>query len=486
MPITFTQIHQSTNNFSGGTIPINASFTGNLLAIECTTKTEYETTQQIVGYLYQFNGAVQKAYAIKSGKDVIRLELPETTRLMFLPTGYLSDSYTLTLGYTNVGTVIDGSNSVSVPEELLELPVRVTDIEENIADITTGLEGLVSTATSQAHRITALEESTSSPTWESIPDKPLVFPPDTHNQAIGSIVGLSDALLDIDVSITDLTSRVNDLEAATPSSSSGSAILNVLTANTTLEANKGYLSNTANLLCTLPFAPTSGDRIRLSTGNVSLSVKHGNSSQQVLNNNTLTTVGVDNGIILKPYADIELVFVGSNLWKTAYRARTINNFTPATVGSTVSNRAYTATAPTPSNGTLVSGMNNGIKTTGALTNGYLSNVTTGDILLTFADSIVVDQIRLCNGQANNGAGINDPYAVRDITVFAGSTDTAENLGLYTFGNTSPTEETKTITPNTSPSNTFLLRVNSVTPRMIGILELEVWGKVQTGGEVVAN
>jgi hypothetical protein len=194
--ITFTQIHQSTNNFNAGTIPINVSFVGNLLAIECTTKPEYVTTQQTVGYLYQFNGNVQKAYAITSGKDVIRLELPETTRMMFLPTPYLSDNYTLTLGYTNVGTVIDGSNSVSVPEELLALPVRVSDLEASQDANETHFDDLELADTELGNRVAVLEGSVSSPSWESIPDKPSSFAPSSHNHSISEVTGLTDAVAD--------------------------------------------------------------------------------------------------------------------------------------------------------------------------------------------------------------------------------------------------------------------------------------------------
>jgi hypothetical protein len=332
MSITFTQIHQSTNNFNAGTIPIDVTFTGNLLAVECSTKPEYATTQQTVGYLYQFNGNVQKAYAIKSGKDVIRLELPETTRMMFLPTSYLSDNYTLTLGYTNVGTVIDGSNSVSVPEELLALPARATDTEQNIENISTILDGLDLVDTALDGRLTTLEGSISSPLWTDITGKPTSFSPSSHSHVIADTTGLPEDLTALSAGLAllasdlgDLAERVETLEGAAPVTGNSLAIT-PLVVNTTLESNKSYLATAANLVCTLPSAPSIGDIVTLSTGNFSLKVNHGNSLQQVLNNNTLSTVGGLNGIILKAYADISLVFLGANLWKTTYRARVVSNW----------------------------------------------------------------------------------------------------------------------------------------------------------------
>lgn len=477
--INWTQLYSQTHEFNEGAIAIASSFVGNVLGISVTTKPEYAQSRQIVGYLFQDSGGARKGFALYSGKDILLLPVPQTDGLIFFPTSYLSDSYTLNIVYTTVGNILE-SNTAPIPDQILGLPSKVSEIE--IA-------------------LEALQSNISSPSWDSVADKPLTFPPTAHNHEISEIAGLSawqsetetaietingsiasqsTAISELTLDFAALELRVGSLEENP--TSSGSISTNLLAANATLESNARYLATVANLVCTLPNAPAIGDLIRLSTGNFSFSIKHGNASQQVLNNNTLTVAGADNGIVLKPYSDVDLIFLGSSLWKTTYRARTINNFTPATVENTVSKKEYTAQAPTPSNGTMVSGLNNGIKSLGALTNGYLSNVTTGDLILTFADAIIIDQLRVCIGQANNGAGVNDPYAVRDITVFAGGTDSAENLGVYTFSNTSPAEETKTITPNTTPSSVFLLRVNSITPRMIGILELEVHGKSQTGGE----
>lgn len=293
------------------------------------------------------------------------------------------------------------------------------------------------------------------------------------------------AAIDGLISGSQLTTTLSDyaLLADIPTASAGLAH-EVLSDATILEVNKRYLVDDSGVGLILPTAPDIGDVVEIAVTNHTCIVEHGTSAQRVRNNNTLTSAGLDNGIALKPYSAIRLIYAENDLWVSSYRIRTINNYTPAVIDSNVIKQTYTATAPTPSNGTLVTGMSNGIKTTGSLSNGYLTETTTGDILLTFANPVIIDQIRLCNGQANNGAGINDPYSVRDITVYAGSTVSAENLGAYTFSNTSPTEEVKTVTPNTSPSSTFLLKVNSLTARKIGILELEFWGKTQTGGEIL--
>ena len=157
MPVNFAQIHSSTNSFSGGTTLINTAFTGNVLAVECTTKPQYSGTEQIVGYLYQFLGSRQVAYALKSGRDLIRLEMNETSRLMFMPTRYLLDNYTLTLSVATVGNIIDGSNSVIVPEELLVLPSRIAMIAVWQLEASSNISNLLATALTLQNQVVALQ-----------------------------------------------------------------------------------------------------------------------------------------------------------------------------------------------------------------------------------------------------------------------------------------------------------------------------------------
>jgi hypothetical protein len=129
MAIVFSQIYSARHDFNDGIVDIDTPFTGNVLSIECSTKPEYANDGTVVGYLYQNNGDARKAYAIKSGKDLIGLALPETTSLRFLPTRNLSDNYTLTIEYTLVGVVTSGANSTSLPDVILDLPVRVDVLE---------------------------------------------------------------------------------------------------------------------------------------------------------------------------------------------------------------------------------------------------------------------------------------------------------------------------------------------------------------------
>ena len=81
MEINFTNLHEQSHQFSNGLVAIEQDFSGNLLSIDVTTKPEYLANSQIIGYLYQIYESASKGYAIKSGKDLIRLELPETDRL---------------------------------------------------------------------------------------------------------------------------------------------------------------------------------------------------------------------------------------------------------------------------------------------------------------------------------------------------------------------------------------------------------------------
>jgi hypothetical protein len=482
--ITWTQLYLQTHQFNEGAIAIASSFVGNVLAIAATTKPEYAESKQIIGYVFQDSGEARKGYALYSGKDILLLSVPETTGLTFFPTTYLSDSYTLDISYASIGNILE-SNTAPIPDLILELPVRVSEVEASVEGLGLAIESQTETDLSHASRLTALEGTISNPSWGDIGDKPSTFPPDEHVHDISDVTDLSSVLGTTSLSVLDLIERVDALESATPSTSGG-VVTTLLSTDTTLESNKRYLATVPNLLCETPPSPAIGDILELQTDNFDLKVAHGNASHQVRNNSTLTTAGTDNGIVLKPFSFIRLMYLGFNLWVSQIKSRTVNNFTPAVIGSTLVKQTYMATAPTPSNGTAVGAMYNGLKGTGSLTNGYLTESTTGDILVTLSAPIIINQLRLCNGQANNGAGINDPYSVRDITVYTGHTTGGENLGTYTFSNTSPTEETKTITPNTETSSTFLLRVNSVTARKIGILELEIWGKTQTGGEVAVS
>ena len=302
--ITFTNLHNQTHQFSAGLVTIEQDFEANLLALEVTTKPEYEANSQIIGYLYQVYGTQGKGYALRTGKDLIRLDLPQTDRLIFAPTAYLSDSFTLKIEYTTIGisAVIDGENIAAIPEQILSLPnnlqainLQLDLIEQAIADL-----------------------AQDDVDWAEILNKPPNFPPASHNHTIADV-----SLLDLE--LQSLDTRLDLLESAPPPVSVISGYL-PLSTNQTLEVNKKYLATVSGLICTLPSSPNIGDFVEISTGNFDLRVNHGNATQVVRNSSTNTVQGAENGIILKPYSAITLLFVGSNLWISAITNRVINNW----------------------------------------------------------------------------------------------------------------------------------------------------------------
>ncbi|WP_103668447.1 hypothetical protein [Pseudanabaena sp. BC1403] len=479
--LDWTQLYSQTHGFNEGAIAIASPFTGNVLAITATTKPEYAQSKQIIGYLFQDSGGARKGYALYSGKDILLLAVPQTDGLVFFPTSYLSDSYTLNIAYTSVGNILE-SNTAPIPDQILGLPSKVSTLESSVEGIGLALEAQIGIDLEQSNRLTALEGTISAPSWEAIADKPDTFSPSAHSHSIGDITGLSSALSEI----TSLSSRVDDLESSAPTGSASPNFLPVAV-NTDLESGKSYLATVADLAFTLPASPAIGDVVDLATGNFSLQVNHGDASHQVLNNNTYTVAGLDKGIMLKPYSAIRLRYCQSNLWVSSFRSRVINNFTPQTIESTSSKKSYTASSANLSidYGAALSCMYNGVKLpTGAFsTDGFLSSNTSGGILITFAEPVILDSLSLWNGQGNNSLGSASGYWTRDMTVYAGTNTSGENLGDLTFTNSTGTEQAKTLTPNTSPSNVFFLAVSS--PNSLGILELELYGKAASGGEVIA-
>lgn len=482
MTINWTQLYLDTHQFNEGAIAIASSFVGNVLAIAATTKPEYAESKQIIGYVFQDSGVARKGYALYSGKDILLLALPETSGLTFFPTNYLSDSYTLDISYASVGNILE-SNTAPIPDLILGLPVKVANLEGNTENIVASIEALTASDIDQSSRLAALEGTTSSPTWESVTGKPNYFQPAIHSHAISHVSGLSDELYAVNADVTSLASRVNTLESATPPES-GSISTVSLVANSTLESNRRYLAIVSDLVCALPSTPNIGTVIEIQTDNFDLKITHGNALASILNNSVYTSVGIDNGIVIKPFSYIKLMYLGLDLWVSQVRSRAVNNFTPLSQESTASKKTYTATAPISSYGATIEKMYDGVKTVGGITNGYLSDVTTGNILITLSESIIIDEIKVWNGQGNVGAGGSSGYRLNDMIVYTGHTTSGENLGTYTFSDVTASEQIKTITPNAIPSNTFLLRVNSITPNVIGIVELEIWGKSASGGEVI--
>lgn len=394
------------------------------------------------GFLYQVqvDGKRSRPYPIVSDRQTIRLDMSECEKFLFVPSNRIINEYSIALYVSTESgggeTVVDLSDYV--------LQVDFDALTATVAGLTSGLSETNLDVVGVGSRVTTLEENV-----------------ETLQGTVAALESTVEAL---------------DIPTATTNYS-------LISADGSLSSGVRYLATVADLVCALPSSPSAGDVVSLSTGNFSFKVTHGNSSQQILNNNTLTAVGADNGIVLKPYSHVELIYMGANLWKTAYRARTINNFTPIVQESTASSKSYTATAPVAAYGAVIANMYNGVKTVGALTNGYLSDVTQGDFLITLAEPIVIDQIRIWNGQGNVGTGASSGYRFNDMIVYTGHSTSGENLGSYSFDNVTATEQIKSITPNTAPSSTFLLKINSISPVVMGCLELEIWGKGAVGGEI---
>jgi hypothetical protein len=259
--------------------------------------------------------------------------------------------------------------------------------------------------------------------------------------------------------------------------------------NTALLANSSYFTSTSGLTHTLPTLVSIGDIIDLSTGNYTVIVKHGNSSQTILNNITLTTAGADNGIILKANSSIRLIYFGVNTWKTEYRARIVNNWENPSVELTPTIKTYTPTTEiTPNFGTIINQIKNGIKVpTGSfVTDGFLSENTSGSILFTTDSPIYLSSIRAWAGQGNVAVGISSEYGINDIKIYSGTNNTGELLGSFTFTNTNATEQAKTTTENSILISNFFFEINTITPKKIGIMEIELFGRAGTGGEIVIS
>ena len=471
MAITLNRLYTGNHQYDGGTVQINVPFVGNTLAVALTTKPEYADTNQRIGTLFQFYGNAQKAYDLYSGRDVVRLELPETDKLWFSPTSYLSDNYTLTIDYTNVGTVINGSNSASIPEQLLTLPARVL----------------------------ALEANPSISNWIDITNKPLVFPPAIHSHETSDVLGLTTALngkantvhthlMDdvsgliteftlVNTSIGNVGNRVTALESS-PASSSASQNYTSISTNITLESNKNYLAIVTGLTCLLPVNPTIGDVVNLSTGNFSLKVFHGSANQQILNSSTLSIVGTDSGIILNPYAAISITYLGSNLWVSVFRTRTINNWLDATEDAISTIKTYTPQALEVIyyySDQPLSFINNGNKTTEGVLKSQGGTANELRVLLTFPLPTILTGINYWLGQFNGA--YNVPTSV---DIYRGSTVNQANLI-----NSSPLPSavgSVSISGGVNYSSTYV--VNFKAPQeLVGILELETLGRQIIGGEI---
>lgn len=481
MAIALQGLYNQSHQFSAGIVNINAPFVGNVLAIEVTTKPEYLPNTQVVGYLYQHYGEASNGYALKSGKAIISLELPESSSLSFIPTPYLSDTYTLSIKYATVGAVIDGENTVGLPQQILDLPNNVQAIDLQLVNI--------------ENAITELEQSI--PTWETLTGKPQTFSPSSHNHVKADITDLSLGWGDITdkpsafapsshnhvkADITDLFlgwGDITDKPSTFPPSShthtadqiqglsglGGSSYI-ALSSNQTLESNKKYLATVNNLVCSLPANPAIGDWIEISNANFSsFRINHGNILQSILNNQTQSTAGsTDSGIILKPYGVITLVFIGANLWISGAKHRTINNWLNIALETTASPKNYTLTVDTFG----LSAMNDGSESTN--TN---PNVADAWATCSLSGSHFIDSFRLITGQSNGW--FNYPTQFR---VYAGSGISGQLLGDFPIN-----QETQVFTLNQSFQGNLVTVRFSRSGAPLTIKDLKINTRSVTGGEI---
>ncbi len=463
---------------SDGVIQINTPFTGNTVSVEVDFNTTLDRSGVKLGILYVYSGEISHGYRLDFKQTILALPITSVSNLRFIPTLDLYDSYSLSLKYATVGSVIESPDSQPLPELITGLPNRVTT-----------LESIAVTQSSRLDEIQGNLDGMVAPTWDNLTGKPLTFPPSAHIHSISEVANLATSLVslgsDIDsaeLSILDLTSRVNTLESNPVASSTSFIPINT---NQVLEANKGYVSTANNLVCTLPANPAIGDFIDLVNGNfASFKINHGNTSQSILNSNTQTTVGSDSGIILKPYASIRLVFMGANLWVSHNRNRTINNFSPIVSESTASLKSYTVTSPNANLnfGTTLNSIRNGIKqpTGNFQTDGLLHETSSLILDITTNEPIILDSFNLFNGQGNVNQGATSDYSVGSCQVLVNG----QVVQNYTFTNQTGVQQSRNLPANLSPSASYQFIFNAVSgSNRLGILELELIGRGSTGGEV---
>ena len=494
MAITLNRLYTGTHQYNAGTVKIDIPFAGNILAIALTTKPEYASTTQNIGTLYQITGNAQKAYDLYSGQDVIRLELPETDKLWFVPTFYLSDNYTLTIDYASVGAVTATPNSVTIPLQILELPTKMGLIQTKLDDL--GISD-----NSQSSRITALEIIPVTPLiWENIANKPVTFNPNSHSHTIGDVTDLQTTLDGksntghahtvsnisfLADTLSSLDTRIVTLETAPIAVSSGGANIAV-SANRLLESNKSYVAVTSGLNLLLPSNPATGDKIELTTGNFDLKIEQ-NTNQVIQNLSTATTLGSAKGVILKPYSSICLVFIQAGLWISSFRSRIINNFEPISIEPNSVLKPYTPTLFGSANlaySTTIANINNNqLAANDYINNGLLADIPTVRVLAQFTSPIRLDIFEFYSGQGNVGTGsANDGYKVSTINIYSGS-DLSNLIGTFNPSNINGSKQTFTVNTSGFAYSAYIFEFTRI-GNGIGILELDLFGRSQIGGEVI--
>ena len=258
-------------------------------------------------------------------------------------------------------------------------------------------------------------------------------------------------------------------------------------ANRLLESNKSYLATVSGLTLLLPLNPSIGDKIELATGNFDLMVEQ-NTNQIIQNLSTPTTLGSSKGVVLKPYSSICLVFIQAGVWISTFRNRIINNYVPMT-GETIGTlKPYMPSIFGSANleyGTIVSSINNNQLADGDyISNGLLAGDSNIRVLAQFSLSVNLISFDFYNGQGNAPAGIaNDNYKASAINVYSGNN--LDNLiGIFNPTNINGTKQTFFVNTGNATYDAYIFEFSRAGGQ-IGILELDLFGKAQTGGEVIA-
>lgn len=453
----FVSIYNAEHNFINGlvTIPYTQLISGlqaiNKAYIQIDLPLPITTIAKpsLLGFLYQNSGDKRsKPYPIISQQQTISLDFSTCDNFTFIPTNRLIDDYTLKLFVAN-----DNSSNNSNGSNI-DLSIYATNSQLNNA--ISGLDFV--TDTDLLNYLTIVD----------------------FNSAINNFNYVDNSELAIALSPYALTAN---LPVNSPSAS-----LNLITINTNqnLESNKFYFIGTNNLIIRLPDTNVLGSYVRIYNGNFETKLNHSNVNQVIKNNSTDTTEGLDSGVILKPYSVIELILVNGNLWISTIRVRSINNFSPVVAESSATFKAYTVTSSNVilANGTTLNNIRNGVKlpTSAFATDGLLHNAQLLNLLLTFNEPILLDQLRLWNGQGNIALNAASNNAVSSLIVYKGN-NTSEQLGTANFTNQTGLLQIRDITPTVS-SDTYLFIFNGLigTDRL-GILELEIFGRGATGGEI---
>lgn len=246
--------------------------------------------------------------------------------------------------------------------------------------------------------------------------------------------------------------------------------------NESLIANKSYLLNTQEpSALTLPTA-TVGDVITVTAGVSSVTVFHGNDSDRILNNSTLSVAGILSGLFLNPYSSISLICIAQYLWVSTFRARIPNNWADPVEEVTATLKAYTPsglqTYAYYTGQELIyindgNRTNQGVLKVGGGTSGELQ------VLLTFSTAIHLTGINYWLGQFNGA--YNFPTS---LDIYKGDAVTDFPINTTSF---SDQNGSISVSSGADYSSTYVLRFYGATE--IGILEIEAFGKELIGGEI---